>query len=134
MPSDELLAANRRNRDERVPIHRRDRTGFYAVERFLAGEKRLHAVELGELGDVAGKRLIHQGEPGAKQGADGFLARKPEFAVAALSYVRARRRRHVAPAGLHPGFSTFALVASTKDQGTALTRVVPVDKTARGQA
>jgi hypothetical protein len=59
MPSDEFLAANRRNRDERVPIHRRDRTGFYAVERFLAGEKRLHAVELGELGDVAGKRLIH---------------------------------------------------------------------------
>src|SRR6266446_6634796 len=59
MPSDEFLAANRRNWDERVPIHRRDRTGFYAVERFLAGEKRLHAIELGELGDVAGKRLIH---------------------------------------------------------------------------
>ena len=59
MPSDEFLAANRRNWDERVPIHRRDRTGFYAVERFLAGDKRLHAIELGELGDVAGKRLIH---------------------------------------------------------------------------
>jgi hypothetical protein len=29
MPSDEFLAANRRNWDERVPIHRRDRTGFY---------------------------------------------------------------------------------------------------------
>jgi SAM-dependent methyltransferase len=59
MPSDEFRAANRRNWDERVPIHRQDRTGFYAVERFLAGEKRLHAIELGELGDVAGKRLIH---------------------------------------------------------------------------
>jgi 2-polyprenyl-3-methyl-5-hydroxy-6-metoxy-1,4-benzoquinol methylase len=59
MPSDEFLAANRRNWDERVVIHRRDRTGFYAVERFLAGEKELHAIELGELGDVAGKRLIH---------------------------------------------------------------------------
>src|SRR5438445_225371 len=59
MPSDEFLAANRRNWDERVPIHRRDRSGFYAVERFLAGEKRLHAIELGELGDVAGKRVIH---------------------------------------------------------------------------
>src|SRR5215472_11863727 len=56
---DEFLAANRRNWDERVPIHRRDRTGFYAVERFLAGEKRLHAIELGELWDVAGRRLIH---------------------------------------------------------------------------
>src|SRR5260370_41387369 len=59
MPSDECLDANRRNWDERVPIHRRDRTRFYAVERFLAGEKRLHAIERGELGDVAGKRLIH---------------------------------------------------------------------------
>jgi SAM-dependent methyltransferase len=59
MPSDEFIAANRRNWDERVPIHRRDRTGFYAVERFLAGDKHLHAIQGGELGDVAGKRLIH---------------------------------------------------------------------------
>ncbi len=59
MPSDQFIGANRRNWDERVPIHRRDRTGFYAVERFLAGEKRLHAIELGEVGDVEGKRLIH---------------------------------------------------------------------------
>ena len=54
-----FFAANRRNWDERVPIHRRDRSGFYAVERFLAGEKHLQAVEWGELSDVAGKRLIH---------------------------------------------------------------------------
>ncbi len=59
MPRGEFLAANLRNWDERVPIHRRDRTGFYAVERFLAGDKQLHAIERGELGDVAGKRLIH---------------------------------------------------------------------------
>src|SRR6266699_2267291 len=59
MPSDEFLAANRRNWDERVPIHRRDRSGFYAVERFLAGDKDLRATERGELGDVAGKRLVH---------------------------------------------------------------------------
>src|SRR6266851_277231 len=59
MPSDEFIAANRSNWDERVPIHRRDRSGFYAVERFLAGEKELHAIVLGELGDVAGKRVIH---------------------------------------------------------------------------
>ena len=54
-----FLAANRRNWDERVPIHRRDRSGFYAVERFLAGEKSLHAIENGELGAVAGQRIIH---------------------------------------------------------------------------
>src|SRR5438105_11682847 len=59
MPSDEFLGANRRSWDERVPIHRRDRSGFYAVERFLKGEKELHAIVLDELGDVAGKRVIH---------------------------------------------------------------------------
>jgi SAM-dependent methyltransferase len=59
LPLSEFIAANRRNWDERVPIHRRDRSGFYAVERFLAGEKSLHAIENGELGGVAGKHLIH---------------------------------------------------------------------------
>ena len=54
-----FLTANRRNWDERVPIHRRDRSGFYGVERFLAGEKHLLAFEWGELEDIAGKRLIH---------------------------------------------------------------------------
>jgi len=54
-----FIEANRRNWDERVPIHRRDGTGFYAVERFIAGEKRLHAIETGELGEVAGKHVIH---------------------------------------------------------------------------
>src|SRR5690349_18024885 len=56
---DQFRTANRRNWDERVAIHRADRSGFYAVERFLRGEKRLHAIESGELGDVAGKRLVH---------------------------------------------------------------------------
>src|SRR5207237_9292297 len=54
-----FLAANRRNWDERVPIHRRDRNGFYAVERFLRDEEPLQAIALDELGDVTGKRLIH---------------------------------------------------------------------------
>ncbi len=54
MSRDEFCAANRRNWDERVAIHRRDATGFYAVERFLAGEKRLHAIDSGELGEIAG--------------------------------------------------------------------------------
>ena len=51
--------ANRRNWDERVPIHRHDRSGFYAVDRFLAGEKKLHPIETRELGEVTGKRLTH---------------------------------------------------------------------------
>jgi SAM-dependent methyltransferase len=59
MGDNEFLAANRRNWDERVPIHRRDRSGFYAIEQFLAGDKHLHAIELGELSDVAGARVVH---------------------------------------------------------------------------
>ena len=55
----EFFAANRRNWDERVAIHRRDASGFYGVERFLAGEKELHGIEASELGDLAGKRLLH---------------------------------------------------------------------------
>jgi hypothetical protein len=35
LAANEFLAANRGNWDERVPIHRRDRTGFYAVDRPL---------------------------------------------------------------------------------------------------
>src|SRR6266513_5001719 len=54
-----FLAATRSNWDERVPIHRRDRNGFYAVERFFREGKPLRAMESGELGDVAGKRVIH---------------------------------------------------------------------------
>lgn len=57
--SDDYLAANRRNWEERVAIHRRDRSGFYAVDRFLAGGKELQAVVRRELGDVGGKRLVH---------------------------------------------------------------------------
>ena len=59
MSCDEFCAANRRNWDERVAIHRRDATGFYGIERFLAGEKRLYAIDSGELGEISGKRLIH---------------------------------------------------------------------------
>jgi 2-polyprenyl-3-methyl-5-hydroxy-6-metoxy-1,4-benzoquinol methylase len=59
MSRDEFCTANRRNWDERVAIHRRDATGFYQVERFLAGETRLYAIDSGELGETAGKRLIH---------------------------------------------------------------------------
>jgi SAM-dependent methyltransferase len=57
--TDAFIAANRRNWDERVAIHLRDTTGFYAIDDFLAGTKKLHAIESGELGQLAGKRLVH---------------------------------------------------------------------------
>lgn len=59
MPSNDFIDANRRSWDERVAIHRADRTGFYAIDGFLAGGKRLEAVETGVLDDLAGKRVLH---------------------------------------------------------------------------
>jgi len=50
---------NRRNWDERVAVHRADRTGFYAVERFRRGGDTLMPIEAGEIGDVCGKCLLH---------------------------------------------------------------------------
>ncbi|MCC7276631.1 MAG: class I SAM-dependent methyltransferase [Alphaproteobacteria bacterium] len=61
MPSDSdaYFTANRCNWDERVGIHRRDAGGSYRIDRFLEGDDRLHSIEDGELGDVAGRRLLH---------------------------------------------------------------------------
>jgi 2-polyprenyl-3-methyl-5-hydroxy-6-metoxy-1,4-benzoquinol methylase len=50
---------NRRSWDERAAIHARDTTGFYALERFRAGENPLNGIEAAELGDVRGKRVLH---------------------------------------------------------------------------
>jgi SAM-dependent methyltransferase len=50
---------NRRNWDERATIHARDTTGDYMLKRFLAGEDALHEIEAAELGDVAGRRILH---------------------------------------------------------------------------
>ncbi len=49
--------ANRRNWDERVPIHRR--SAFYDAAGFLAGKSSLEPDEPEELGDVAGRSLLH---------------------------------------------------------------------------
>jgi SAM-dependent methyltransferase len=54
-----VTEANRRNWDERVPVHRADRTGFYAIEAFRRGEDVLLPIEAAEIGDVAGRRLLH---------------------------------------------------------------------------
>ncbi|GGQ91553.1 class I SAM-dependent methyltransferase [Kitasatospora griseola] len=50
-------AANRANWDERVPVHVGG--AFYDVPAFVAGAEVLRDFELAEVGDVAGKRLLH---------------------------------------------------------------------------
>ena len=38
-----------------MAIHRRDATGFYAIERFLAGDKRLHALGTGKVVSIGSR-------------------------------------------------------------------------------
>ena len=51
------METNRRNWNERTPIHAR--SAFYDVEGFKAGKQTLTSIEREELGDVAGKSLLH---------------------------------------------------------------------------
>ena len=51
------MESNRRNWDERVPIHAASR--FYDVDGFRAGKSSLMSIELEELGDVRDKSLLH---------------------------------------------------------------------------
>jgi SAM-dependent methyltransferase len=57
MSTNPYLAANRRLWDAWTPINAR--SDFYAVERFKAGEVRLRDWEIAEVGEVAGKDLLH---------------------------------------------------------------------------
>ena len=54
---DERLLTNRRNWNERTPVHAA--TEFYDVEGFKAGRMTLTDVERREVGDVDGKTLLH---------------------------------------------------------------------------
>jgi SAM-dependent methyltransferase len=53
----DLIEANRRQWDERTAIHLASR--FYDVDGFKAGRCTLTRIELEELGEVAGRRLLH---------------------------------------------------------------------------
>ncbi len=53
----EWFETNRANWDERVPIHTSG--DFYDVEGFKKGDERLRPFEVEEVGDVAGKSLLH---------------------------------------------------------------------------
>jgi SAM-dependent methyltransferase len=54
---DDPVEANRRLWDARTPIH--VRSAFYDVDGFRAGNTSLHGLEIEEVGDVAGQRLLH---------------------------------------------------------------------------
>ncbi|MFI5011348.1 MAG: class I SAM-dependent methyltransferase [Hyphomicrobiales bacterium] len=50
---------NRSTWDERAALHMRDQEGFYALDRFRAGEDVLMGIESAEIGDVSGKHVLH---------------------------------------------------------------------------
>ncbi len=53
------IEINRLNWNERAVIHARDTTGDYMLDRFRAGEDALHDIEAAEIGDIAGRRVLH---------------------------------------------------------------------------
>ena len=53
------MEVNRIRWHEKVPIHLRNRTGFYAIDAFKAGEDVLGAIEVAEIGDLHGKHVVH---------------------------------------------------------------------------
>ncbi|MFN2208164.1 MAG: class I SAM-dependent methyltransferase [Candidatus Promineifilaceae bacterium] len=54
---DDYLKANRQRWDRLTAEH--EHSAFYDLTGFKAGKDRLRSIELGELGDVAGKTLLH---------------------------------------------------------------------------
>ena len=55
--SHRYMESNRRSWDARTPAHFKSR--FYDVDGFRAGASSLHSLEIGEVGDVRGKSLLH---------------------------------------------------------------------------
>jgi len=53
------IEINRLNWDERATIHARDTTGDYLLAPFRAGKDALHEIDAAEIGDIAGKRVLH---------------------------------------------------------------------------
>ncbi len=56
---DDYTQANLRNWDNRAELHATDTTGSYRIAQVLAGGSSLHALEAAEIGDIAGKDIVH---------------------------------------------------------------------------
>jgi SAM-dependent methyltransferase len=56
---DDFFAANRLNWADRAQLHATDTTGAYRIADVLGGGDNLGPIEAAEIGDVAGRRLIH---------------------------------------------------------------------------
>lgn len=56
---DEYAEANLANWNERASLHATDTTGSYRIAKVLAGGSSLHAIEAGEIGNLAGLDVVH---------------------------------------------------------------------------
>lgn len=87
------MEANRLNWDDRTAIHLRNLTGFYAIDRVKAGDDAFGEPEDTELGDVAGKRLVHLqchfGLDTIRLARRGAIATGLDFSSAAIVAARA---------------------------------------------
>jgi SAM-dependent methyltransferase len=83
---------NRLTWDERAVIHSRDTTGAYRLDRIRAGEYAFHAIEDAELGDIAGKEVLHLqchiGTDTVRLAARGGAVTGLDFSGAALNAAR----------------------------------------------
>jgi ubiquinone/menaquinone biosynthesis C-methylase UbiE len=87
----ELLEANRRHWDEVVPLHAASE--FYDVASFKAGRSTLKPLELGEIGEVRGKNLLHLqchfGMDTLSWAREGAVVTGVDFSSAAVQQARA---------------------------------------------
>lgn len=86
----DTFEVNRRRWDEAAPVHAA--SDFYGVERFKAGADALGPIEGAEIGDVAGKRLVHLqchfGLDTLSLARRGAIATGFDFSPAALAIAR----------------------------------------------
>jgi SAM-dependent methyltransferase len=94
--------ANLSNWNSRAALHVRDKSGFYDIDGFLAGRDALYPIEASEIGDVAGKRLLHLqchfGLDTLSLARRGAIATGLDFSPAAIAAARDLSARSGLPA------------------------------------
>ena len=96
MSEDQLRAwmeVNRLNWDDRTAVHLRNGTDFYPIDQVRAGDNAFGEPEDSELGDVAGKRIVHLqchfGLDTIRLARRGAIVTGLDFSTAAIAAARA---------------------------------------------
>ena len=107
MSEDQLRAwmeVNRLNWDDRTAVHLRNDTDFYPIDQVRAGDNAFGEPEDSELGDVAGKRIVHLqchfGLDSIRLARRGAIVTGLDFSTTAIAAARAL----AAELGVHARF------------------------------